>query len=123
MAKTISSAMEEAKSVVYHKGIGVFGKDWIDSKEKAKVAEVQAGLFSWIEEEFKGGTYPEGEAIYKKVRELGISVKTPDSLIKPPPKIPAKTDILYDPNDSDFEKLESGTKWWDPTTKQWWEKK
>ncbi len=123
VAKTLAGAIEAAKSSVHHRGTGIFGKDWIDSNEKAKLVEVQTGLLSWIDEESKGGNFPSGEAIYQKVRELGISVKTPTELQKkPPPPIPAKTDILYDPNDQDFNSLAPGTRWYDPVTKQWWEK-
>ena len=123
VAKTIVGATDAAKSSVHHRGTGIFGKDWIDSEEKAKLVEVQVGLLSWIDQESKDGTFPSGEAIYQKVRELGISVKTPTAIQKKaPPPIPIKTDILYDPNDQDFNSFTSGTRWYDPVTNQWWEK-
>ena len=109
---------------MYHSGTGIFGRDWVDSNEKEKLVDVQTGLLSWIEEQSEGGTFPDGESIYKKVRELGVSVKVPDDIDRTvPPPIPPKSDTLYDPNDEDFEKLPSGTKWYDPKTKLWWEKK
>lgn len=120
VAKVISGATEAAKSVVHQSGTGFFGKDWIDSNEKAKLVEVNTGLLSWIEAESKDGKYPSGEEIYIKVRELGISVKVPVATkTEIPLVIPKQTEPTYITNDGAYDELASGTKFWDATTGVW----
>jgi len=111
VAKVMKKMMDEAENILYHKGAGVFfGKDFLDPSEKTKLAEVKVGLFNWVESESKDGKYPSGDEMYKKVRELGISVKTPEALkVNIPTKPPLKTDITYDPSDEDYDSLPSGT--------------
>lgn len=123
VAKSIRGALEQAQSIAKHSGFGPAFVDFLDSGEKKKLVEVNNGLLSWIEQESQDDRFPSGEDIYKKVRELGISVKTPENLKRAiPVEVPEKTDPSYNPTNEAVEAMPSGTMWYDPVTNLWWEK-
>jgi hypothetical protein len=113
VAEAINGSMKASEEKLYYTGAGFLGKDWIDKSEKEKLSRTTVGLLSWIELESKDGKYPDGEAIYKKVAELGITIEIPNNLPKAKRVIPKTTDDIYITTDEAYDKLSSGTEFYD----------
>jgi len=116
--QTINGVLDASKVAFEEKGWGLFS-DYIDRGEKKAYTEKTQGFLNWVESESKDGKYPNGEAMYNKMRELGVSVKTPQNLPKPPKAIPKSSDDLYITTQEQANKLPSGTTFYDAVTGTW----
>jgi hypothetical protein len=123
IAATIKGALQEAENVLYHKGAGFFGNDWLDREEKEKIIEVKSSLLSWMEGvKTDTGKFPEPEQIYKFVNSQGIAVNTPKNLPVQrvvPKAAPKKGDPLYVVTDEDFASVPVGAQFYSELLGEW----
>jgi len=119
VATTLDGIVKASESFFYHKGVGVFGKDFIDDKEEAQLVKAQGDFMDWVETESKDGKYPDGRVMYGKIRELGVTVKTPPNLPASPMVTPKSTDSNYIDSQEKYNKLEPGVSFYDALTRRW----
>lgn len=117
--QTINGILDASKVKLEQNGVGFFGYDFIDRGEKKAYTEKTQGFLNWVESENKDGKYPDGEAMYKKMRELGVSVQTPKALPKPPRVVPKASENTYVTTQEQADKLPSGTTFYDAVTGTW----
>lgn len=119
VAETINGVVKASENVLYHKGIGIFGNDWLDDAEEQSLALKNTAFLSWINAESQDGKYPDGKAMYEKMRELGVTIETPKVLPKQKRIIPKRTESNYITTDEDYDKLAAGTEFYDGVTGVW----
>lgn len=120
IAETVKGILESSENFYYHEGIGFLGKDWISRSEKDTLVRKTAAFLGWLESEAKDGKYPDGKIMYEKMREMGVTIKTPDVLPRPPERIiPKRTDPTFITTDEDYDKLDSGTMFYDGIMGVW----
>ncbi len=124
VSKTIDGIVADSEDFYYHKGVGFFGKDWVTKAERKLLSEKNADFVEWLESENdKNGTFPDGKAMYEKMRELGVAIKTPVNLPQPQLRpIPTVADPLYITDDAKYDKLSSGTEFYDGLRGDWFRK-
>ena len=119
IAETVKGITSSAENYYRHKGVGIFGRDWVDKKENQLLGERNAAFIDWLENEGKDGKYPDGKTMYSKMREFGVTIETPETLPIEPIVAPKKADPLYITNDEDYDKLASGTRFYDAVMNVW----
>jgi len=119
VAQNISSVLKVSEDYYREKGFG----NWIDTNEEEALTVKTNGFLGWIEMESKDGKYPSGQAMYEKIRELGVTAKEPEKLYFNGRVIPKNFESTYVKMDSDVEKLEVGTEYWDSVFGVWRVKK
>jgi hypothetical protein len=114
VAETINGILEASKTKIAEEGF-----DWFDKGEKQAYVKKTTSFFNWLENESKDGKYPDGKAMYSKMKELGVAIETPANLPKAQTFIPDPNDPLYVTTQEQAEALPSGTRLYDAVTKTW----